>query len=222
MENDGVSLPPAFNRFERYRAHDGMVERCRIAYTDARNVMAGARVHFKENFFLCKEGQCCTVLGPPKWRVCTVLIKYLRKSFFPDPDSYELYPWIFGRKTYMSLNELDIKDKDFNIHCEHEQYQMIHLEPCLSSWKGQLRIPKEKIVELFEYGKQSLGCDLSEEEINTLLQGTEPVAPVRNRPLFTSRLTTPPPEPITPPELISIVPIIPVPDRIGKRKIIWQ
>ena len=204
-------------RYERYRAHDSAVDRCRIAYNDARSVMTGARVHFKENFFICKEGQCCAVLGPPKWRVSTVLVKYLRQSHTPDPDSYELFVWIFGRKTYMSLNELRVQDRDFNIHCEQAQYQMVRLELCRSSWAKQLKIPQEKITELYEHGKRCLGCDLSEEEINTLLQGTEPVAPAPHRPIITPRLTTPPPE------LISIVPAISDSGivRIGKRKILW-
>ena len=206
-------------RYERFRAHDGTVDRCRIAYTDARSVMTGTRVHFKENFFLCKQGRCCAILGLPKWRVSTVLVKYLRQSHTPDPDSYELFVWIFGRKTYMSLNELGVQNRDFNIHCEHEQYQMIRLELCRNSWANQLNIPQEKITELYEHGKRCLGLDLSEEEIDTLLQGTEPVASAPRQRIITPRLTTPPPE------LISIIPAIPAANsgilRIEKRRILW-
>lgn len=176
--------------YDKYKGKKNQVDRVAIIYTDPKAMFAGSKIHFKDRFFLCKKGKCCEILGPAKWRVGAVLIKYGtdKQGMIKKPFEFSLMPWIFGEQTYVKLkntnSEFPLANHDIKISCTNEEYQHLDLTPCNESvWTAKDEL-KTSILEqakpIWEYVKKSIASDLSVEEINDLLglatgaQGADP------------------------------------------------
>jgi len=165
--------------FEKYKAKKGEIHRCGIVYTDPKAMFAGQKIHFKDRYFICKQGKCCEVLGPAKWRVGCVLIKYAtdKAGNIKKPLSYELLPWAFSDQTYLKLkninNDFALATHDIKIGCDNDEYQHLIINPCPESiWtaKDELKVGIiEQAKPVWESIKKSLASNLTVEEINDLL-----------------------------------------------------
>lgn len=165
--------------FEKYKGKKNQTDRVAIVYTDPKAMFAGSRIHFKERFFLCKKGKCCEVLGPAKWRVGAVLIKYGtdRLGNPKKPLTYEIIPWIFSEATYIKLKNINaeflLATHDIKISCSNEDFQHLDIVACSESiWTAQEAFKKsilEQAKPVWENVKRSIASDLSVEEINDLL-----------------------------------------------------
>lgn len=165
--------------FDKYKGKKGEVHRGAVIYTDPKALFAGAKIHYKDRYFLCKKGVCCEKCGQPKWRVGAVLIKYGTDKLggIKKPFSYELFPWVFGEQTYVKLKnvngEFPLTTHDIKIACSNEDFQTLDITPCNESiWTAKEEMKKQIIYEaksIWESVKKSLGQDLSAEEINDLL-----------------------------------------------------
>lgn len=179
--------------FDKYKGKKGETHRGAIVYTDPKAMFAGSKIHYKERYFLCKKGVCCDKLGPAKWRVGAVLVKYGtdKQGNIKKPFSYELFPWVFGEQTYVKLknvnSEFALATHDIKISCTNEDYQTLDITPCNESiWTAKDELKKQIIDEakgIWESVKKSIASDLSAEEINDLLGissgvGTDPSAAV--------------------------------------------
>lgn len=179
--------------YDKYKGKKNQVDRTAIIYTDPKAMFAGSKIHYKDRFFLCKKGKCCEKLGPPKWRVGAVLIKYNtdKQGNVKKPFGYELYPWIFSEQTYIKLknvnSEFPLASHDIKISCTNEEYQHLDITPCTEAlWSVKEEIKKQILEEakpLWDYVKKSIASDLSAEEINDLLgltsgPGTDPTTSV--------------------------------------------
>jgi hypothetical protein len=180
--------------YEKYKGKKNQVDRVAIIYTDPKAMFAGSRIHFKDRFFLCKKGKCCEVLGPAKWRVGAVIIKYGtdKQGMIKKPFEFGLLPWVFGEQTYVKLkntnSEFPLATHDVKIACTNEEYQHLDITPCNECvWtaKDELRLSiLDQAKPIWEYVKKSIASDLSVEEINDLLglttgaQGTDPTAKI--------------------------------------------
>jgi hypothetical protein len=165
--------------FEKYKGKKNQTDRIAIVYTDPKAMFAGQKIHYKDRYFLCKKGKCCEVLGPAKWRVGAVIIKYATdKMGTPKkPFSWELFPWIFGEQTYAKLkgvnSEFSLATHDMKITCDNDEYQHLNPMACQESlWTIKEDI-KAQVLEAakpyWESVKRSIASDLSVEEINELL-----------------------------------------------------
>lgn len=172
--------------YDKYKGKKNQTDRVAIVYTDPKAMFAGSKIHFKDRFFLCKKGKCCEALGPAKWRVGAVLIKYStdRNGMPKKPFEYSLYPWVFSEQTYIKLkntnSEFPLATHDIKISCTNEEYQHLDIIPCNESiWtaKDELRTAVlEQAKPIWEYVKKSIASDLSVEEINDLLGISSAVA----------------------------------------------
>ena len=91
--------------YDKYKGKRNETHRNGIVYTDPKAMFAGSKIHFKNRFFLCKNGICCDTLGPAKWRVGAVIVKYGTDKLgnIKKPFGYELLPWLFSEQTYLKL-----------------------------------------------------------------------------------------------------------------------
>jgi hypothetical protein len=165
--------------YDKYKGKKGVTDRGAIVYSDPTAMFAGAKIHFKDRFFLCKKGLCCEKLGAAKWRVGAVLVKYGTDKFgvLKEPFSYELYPWIFSETTFIKLKAVDkeflLTTHDIKISCTNEEYQHIEIVPCNESiWRVKEALRAKILKEatpIWEYIKRGIASDLSAEEIKDLL-----------------------------------------------------
>jgi hypothetical protein len=170
--------------FEKYKGKKNETHRIAIIYTDPKAMFAGQKIHYKDRYFLCKKGKCCEVLGPAKWRVGAVIIKYSTdKMGTPKkPFGFDLYPWIFGEQTYAKLkgvnSEFPLATHDMKITCDNEEYQHLNPMACQESiWTSKEELKTmvlEQAKPYWESVKRSIASDLSVEEINELLGLTTP------------------------------------------------
>ena len=164
--------------YEKYKGKKGEIHRGGIVYSDPKAMFAGSKIHFKEKYFLCKKGKCCEILGPSKWRVGAVLVKYStdKQGNPKKPFGYEVLPWIFSEQTYVKLkninSEFPLASHDIKISCENEDYQNLSIIACNESIWTREEI-KNAILEqakpIWEYVKRGLASDLTVEEVNDLL-----------------------------------------------------
>lgn len=165
--------------YDKYKGKKGEVHRNGVIYTDPKAMFAGAKIHFCQRYFLCKKGICCDKLGPPKWRVGAVIVKYGtdKQGVVKQPFSYELLPWLFSEQTYMKLKNLNaefpLASHDIKVSCTNDDYQHLDITPCNESiWQAKDTL-KSTILEeakpIWDYIKKSLASDLSLEEIKDLL-----------------------------------------------------
>lgn len=165
--------------YDKYKGKKGEVHRAAIVYTDPKAMFAGAKAHFNQRFFLCKNDICCKRCGPAKWRVGAVLCKYnTDKQGMPKkPFGYELLPWIFSEQTYTKLkntnSEFPLASHDIKISCTNDEYQHLDINPCQESlWQGKEEI-KSRILEeakpVWDFIKKSIAQDMTIEEIKELL-----------------------------------------------------
>jgi len=175
--------------YDKYKGVQNEVHRTGIVYTDPKALFAGSKIHYKKRFFRCKNGICCEKLGPSKWRMGAVLIKYGTDKMggVKKPFSYELYPWLFSEQTYIKLknvnSEYPLANHDIKISCTNEKYQHLDITPCKESiWTSKEELKKQVLIEakpIWESIKKSIAEDLSTEEIKDLLEmssgtGTDP------------------------------------------------
>jgi hypothetical protein len=167
--------------FEKYKGKKGEIHRGAIVFTDPKAMFVGAKIHFKERFFYCKQGFCCEKLGAPKYRIGSVLIKYgTDKLGSPkQPFSYELYPWIFSDTTFIKLkainNEFPLATHDIKVSCDNDDYQHLNITPCSEIiWQGREEFKKKVLEEakpIWDYIKKGIASDMTVEEIRDLLSG---------------------------------------------------
>ena len=165
--------------YEKFKAKKGEIVRLGIVFSDPKAMFAGQKIHFKDRFFLCKKGLCCEKLGPAKWRVGAVVIKYGtdRSGAIKTPFSYELIPWIFSEAPYVKLktvnSEFPLASHDIKIACTNEEYQHLDISPCQETiWQAKDELKTRILSEakpIWEYIKKSIASDLSVEEIKELL-----------------------------------------------------
>jgi len=172
--------------FEKYKGVKGETHRMGIVYTDPKAMFVGSKIHFKDRFFLCKKGKCCDILGPSKWRVGAVIIKYYTdKLGVPKkPFGYELLPWIFSEQTYLKLkttnSEFALASHDIKVSCTNNDFQHLDITPCNESlWTSRDSIKNETLEQakpVWDFIKKSIASNLSVEEINDLLGIANPAA----------------------------------------------
>ena len=165
--------------FDKYKGKKGETHRCSIIYSDPKAMFAGAKAHFKDRYFLCKNGICCEKLGQPKWRVGAAIIKYTTDKLgtIKQPFGYELFPWIFSETTFIKLktinNEFPLTTHDIKISCSNEEYQHLDITPCSESiWQAKDELKKKILQEaksIWDYVKKGVASDMSIEEIKDLL-----------------------------------------------------
>ena len=165
--------------YEKYKAKKNEVNRGAIVYTDPKAMFVGHQTHFKDRYFFCKKGQCCQVLGPAKWRVGAVLIKYGtgRDGTPKKPFSWELFPWAFSEVTYLKLKsmnaEFPLATHDIKISCTNEEYQHLDIVPCnecLWITRDELKVQvQEQARPIWDSLKKTLASDLTVEQISELL-----------------------------------------------------
>ncbi len=165
--------------YEKYKGKKGEVHRSAIVYMDPKAMFAGSKIHFKDRFFLCKKGKCCEILGPAKWRVGAVIVKYNTDKMgnLKKPFGYELYPWLFSEQTYLKLKtvngEFPLATHDIKVSCSNEEYQHLDITPCSESiWTAKDNIKQAILDEakpIWDFIKKSIASNLSQEDINDLL-----------------------------------------------------
>lgn len=170
--------------YDKYKGKKGEIHRLGIVYTDPKSIFAGTKIHFKDRFFLCKKSICCEKLGPSKYRIGAVVIKYAtdRQGNIKQPFSYELLPWQFSETTWNKLrntnSEFPLASHDIKVSCTNDEYQHLDINACRESiWTTKEEV-KNKILEeakpVWEFVKKTLGSDLSIEEIKDLLGMSSP------------------------------------------------
>jgi hypothetical protein len=175
FENDDIKG----GLLEKYKGKKNETHRNAIIFTDPTAMFAGAKIHFKDRFFICKKAECCDKLGPPKWRVGAAIIKYNtdKMGTIKKPFGYELYPWIFSEGTFIKLKNINLEfplaTHDIKISCTNEEYQHLDITPCNESiWQAKEEL-KSKVLDeakpIWDYVKKSLASDLPIEEIRDLL-----------------------------------------------------
>jgi len=165
--------------YEKYKGKKGQTDRIAIIYTDPKAMFAGSQIHYKDKFFLCKKGKCCEVLGPPKWRMGSVVIKYYTDKLgnLKKPFAYELYPWIFSERTFLKLkntnSEFSLASHDIKVSCTNEEFQHLDITPCNESIWTAKEVLKKTILEgarsIWDFVKKSIATNMSIEDINELL-----------------------------------------------------
>lgn len=176
--------------FEKYKGKKGETHRIGIVYTDPKAMFAGAKIHFKERYFICKKGKCCEICGPAKWRVGAIVVKYAtdKAGNIKKPFSFDIYPWVFGEQTYAKLkstnSEFSLANHDIKITCDNDDYQHINPTACQESiWTSKEELKTMVLEQAKPYWdslKRTIASDLSVEEINDLLgvsnpgQGSDP------------------------------------------------
>ena len=165
--------------FEKFKGKKGETNRIGIIYTDPKAMFVGSKIHYKEKYFVCKKGKCCEILGPARWRVGAVIIKYStdKQGTLKKPFAFDVYPWIFGEQTYNKLknanSEFPLATHDLKVTCENEDYQTLTPTACSECvWisKDELKnMVLEQAKPMWDSLKRSIGQELSVEEINDLL-----------------------------------------------------
>lgn len=165
--------------YDKYKGVKGEVHRNAIVYTDPKAMFAGSKIHFKERFFLCKKGKCCEILGPSKWRLGAVIVKYNTDKLgtIKKPFGYELLPWIFSEQTFLKLktvnSEFTLASHDIKVSCTNNDFQHLDITPCTESiWTAKDSI-KTRILDeakpIWDFIKKSIATNMSDEDINDLL-----------------------------------------------------
>lgn len=170
--------------FEKYKGKKGETHRIGIVYTDPKAMFAGAKIHFKERYFICKKGKCCEICGPAKWRVGAIVVKYAtdKAGNIKKPFSFDIYPWVFGEQTYAKLkstnSEFSLASHDIKVTCDNDDYQHINPTACQESiWTSKEELKTmvlEQAKPYWESLKRTIASDLSVEEINDLLGVSNP------------------------------------------------
>ena len=174
FENDDIKAG-----WDKYSGKKGEVHRCGIIFSDPKAMFAGVKCHFHTKYFQCRGGICCEKLGPPKWRVGAVLVKYATDKLGnpKQPFAYEILPWMFGPQTWMKVRNLNaefaLTTHDVKIACTNEDFQNLDITPCQESiWQMKDEL-KTKIMNeakpAWDYVKKGLASNLSAEEIKDLL-----------------------------------------------------
>ena len=168
--------------YEKYKGTKNQTDRCGIIYSDPKAMFAGSKIHYYDpakKYFICKKGDCCDKLGPSKWRVGAVIIKYGtdKQGNIKKPFNFEVLPWVFGEGTYLKLktvnSEFPLATHDIKISCTNEEFQHLDITPCNETiWtaKDELKaMILEQAKPIWESVKRSIAHDLSVEEIKELL-----------------------------------------------------
>lgn len=143
----------------------------------ANPLFLGVKVHYKDKFFVCKEGECCEKLGMSRWRVGTVIVHYndypiQRHSKYLYND-YTLKPWIFGERMYQQLRDpLVLDGSDLRLKCENEYYQTFAVMSMVNCvWRQSDEI--DRIIngsnQVMETMRGMMAHDLTPEQISILL-----------------------------------------------------
>lgn len=165
--------------FEKYKGKKGETHRIGLVYTDPKLMFSGAKIHFKDRYFICKKGKCCEILGPARWRVGALVVKYAtdRNGNPKKPFGFDIYPWVFGEQTYAKLksanSEFSLTNHDIKITCDNDEYQHLNINACQESiWTSKEELKTAVLSQAKPYWeslKRTIASDLSVEEINELL-----------------------------------------------------
>lgn len=161
-------------------------------YTDRIGFVFPKRVkktmtHYKDRYIMCHGGLCCEKLGPPSYRLGTVLIHYGtdKKGNLEKPFRYTIKTWAFSGKKYEDLRNLNsewsLERYDIKVTCAEEGYQQLKYVPCSESlWQKDARL-KAQIEKEAENALKNiyLAADLSNEELRELL-GVESAGPAES------------------------------------------
>ena len=173
--------------WDKYKGKKGEVHRLGLIYTDPKAIFSGKKTHYEpktKRFFFCKQGICCDKLGPAKYRMGCVIIKYSTDKLgtLVQPFEYALFPWIFGETTFVKLKSLnaeyELTTHDIKVACTNEDYQHLDITPCQESVWQKKDVLKTKILTnakpVWDYVKKSIAPDLSIEEIKELFNMGNP------------------------------------------------
>lgn len=174
---------PKKSKLKTYYCPAGTVRRVGIVFKDPAHLFIGAKVHFSGSYFLCKKGDdrrdhlCCTT-GAPSMRMACVL------AIFDQNENYTVMPWVFGKRVYQQLNELNniapLQYNDFMLKKNRVEERYIPWEvyachgTAVSLWQSKY---EENVLRLAEPNfnnlKSYLGQDLSDTEIRELINQPE-------------------------------------------------
>jgi hypothetical protein len=165
--------------FEKYKGTKNQIDRVGIIFSDPKSLFSGLKVHYKDRYFQCKKGKCCEVLGPPKFRIGAVIIKYStdKQGNIKKPFEYEIFPWHFGEGTYIKMkntnSEFPLTTHDIKLNCTNDEYQNFDITPCSECiWTAKEELKNlvlEQARPYWDYVRKSIAPELSVEEINELL-----------------------------------------------------
>lgn len=176
-------------KFKSYKGKGGQTDMIGIVFSDRKAMYCGAKVHYKDRYFLCKSTKeskaiCCTASyqnNKPKWRVGAVIVIY---TIGKDPAtgaqklvSYEVMPWVFSETMYNKLKEIDsefpLDQHDLKLKCTNEDFQNIDVTPCKTSiWRKSEKLKTAIMAEfeaIMDDAKGNLGSNLNIEDIKELL-----------------------------------------------------
>lgn len=174
-------------KFKKYRGKNGQTDRVGIVATNEQHIFKGAKIHFKDRFFLCKSTKqkkeiCCLHSyegNRPKYRIGCILVVYdlVSEGGKMKLKGYELLPWIFGEKMYQKLVEINkeypLLSHDLKLTCTNEDYQEINALNCKESLWNTNTAMKERILKeaesMYEDVARSLAADLGITEIREQL-----------------------------------------------------
>ncbi len=172
---------------DRYKGKKGEVHRLGIIYPKAGGgPFEEAFIHFKDKYFICKNGICCEKLGPADQRFACLVVKYktnkqgqvIATNDPKLPFDYEVMEWVIGSAKMKQLiqknQEFPLKSHDLMVSCTgSEEYQQLDFSPCKESiwqmkpeFKEELWLQSEKLRSNL---KNALGADLTIDEIKDLL-----------------------------------------------------
>lgn len=173
-------------QIEMYRGTKGRTDRIGMVLLkksekgEVRAVNHAAKVHFKDNYFLClsskeKTEVCCEKLGPSKHRFSTIVIHYEteKDGTLKKPFSYSIKLWVFGEDKYVQLRrrnrEYPIANHDLFVSCKEEQFQQLDISTCKESiWQKKESLKKkveEKARKLVPYLDKYIAKNLPKEDV---------------------------------------------------------
>lgn len=181
---DATDVAP--EKVEKYAGRKDVTDRVAFVFPTR---LQKAKTHYKDKHIICTGGLCCEKLGPPAYRIGTVLIQYAtnKKGVLETPLSWSVKHWIFSAKRFAELQELNTEfslgSHDLKITCNEEKFQQLKFTPCSGDALWQ-RDPsfKAQVLKAAEMAMKTiyLGSKLDNDALRELLgvessaAGTDP------------------------------------------------
>jgi hypothetical protein len=183
----GFDDPLAFGteylrKAKTYYCPAGTKKKVGIVFKDPAHLFVGGKVHwFGRQYFLCKRGTdstciCCeaTAPHPATWRMACIIVVY------NSEDDYSVLPWVFGRRVYEGLDNLNkIAPLQFNDFTLEKGSEQDHYNPwkvysshgsSSSLWQTYHREDVLRLAEPhFMNLKSCIGVNLSISQIQELI-----------------------------------------------------
>lgn len=165
------------DKASKYKGVQGQTDRIGLILTE-KFKLKKAKSHFMfGQYVLCKSGLCCELAPKPsEFRIGAVVIQYAttKNGELKKPFSYELKPWVFSEKKFLSLKRVNeewkLEEHDLKVLCKEAQYQQLEFTACKESlWQKNDKLKAEVLAAIPGVMKQVwLGKDLTPDELKEL------------------------------------------------------